>query len=74
MPLTAATPKTRNPHSLGRIQMMTVKDIQVAARLMRGADLDDMQEAFDTSDVVIAGRYKADKGSPGTAPRKNQKR
>lgn len=64
----AATPKTRNPHSLGQIKMMTVKDFQVAARLMRGADLDDMQEAFDSSDVVITGRYKTEQGNPVVLP------
>lgn len=52
--------------------MMTLKDYQVASRLMRGSDLDDMQEAFDTSDVVIAGRYKQDlaQAKPQSSPRR----
>lgn len=54
--------------------MMTVKDIQVAARLMRGADLDDMQEAFDTSDVVITGRYKPEQSVPASQARTRHQR
>ena len=55
--------------------MFTLSDYQRAAQLMRSADLDELSEALDSSDVVIGGRVRkhaVPHKNPGKKPAPDQ--